>query len=608
MGTADWRCKRCGFEPNFARRRFCFDCGEARAGGAAVGAAIRPQARSGPVGDGGRRPMLAWARGRSEAGRQEEEGPPSKRTPGASIAAIVEQARRGAARVDAVGADAAGGANPPSASRPARAEAAMDSEGFITVGRGGRPTVSTAARAAAAGEGPRGGSGPADVPPAPTGRADERDGVGTPADQQGDDHDLGDDEPAQRDPAELRRRWADEAALVKRLAKQGLPEGHPALAAAHAARDAAEAAWRQAKPPAPATTRLRWAQTKLTKALEMADATNAAIKKAEEDHEKLMVQLHDRRADDGERVRMRQAAVEALRREIGGTDSPARARGGDTTALLEACGGLCSAVGPGLAALAEKLPEGSDEWQAVNDVLATLATSQRRVEEAAGMHQPQAFDIGDDDADVDDDGDLDEMSVGTPWSESHELDQGQGDTQRGQANGGTGSSAPHSGEDWGRWGQAQQWQATQWRTDERGRWHRSSWADQWEAEHGQATGWGTRRGGGEHDEESGEPSAKQRKQASGRAAPADGTAATSGNDEVATRPQATAAAAAAASQSSQVPAGSTTFEAQVAEVVQRAIGLGVQPITEDGSDLITLSPSLLERWVADNLGEGNGRR
>ncbi len=562
--------------------------------------------------------MLAWAKGQSAAGRRrEEEEPPSRRTPGASIAAIVEQARRGAAREEAAG--ARGAASDQAAPRPARDRAAMDADGFVSVGKGGKPTAATVARAAADVVGTSGGSGTADARAAAADRADERDGEEAPSGRRCDDQGLDDEESAHQDPAQLRQRWADEAALVRRLAKEGLPEGHPALVAAQAARDAAEAAWRSAKRPAPVATRLRWAQAKLTRALEMADATRAAIKKADDDHEKLMEQLHNRRMEDGERVRKRQLAVEELQREIGGLGTPAQAAsGGDATALLEACDGLCNAVGPELAALAEQLPEGSAQWQAVNKVLATLATRQRKVEEAAGMHRPQAFDIGDADADEDDVDDIDEMSVGTPWSESHELDQGlvaapQG--PQGQLSGSVCTSAQQQGDGWGSWGQAQ-WHATQWRADQYGKWHRSSWADQWEAEHGQAEGWGAsqregppqggaRRGGGEHDSESGEPRNKLRRQATGRAASADGAAAPSGGGEAAPRAQGVADAA-AAGQSTTGPAGSTAFEAQVAEVVQRAIEKGVQPITEDGNDLITLSPTLLARWVAENLEGGDG--
>ncbi len=570
-----------------------------------MGTADRPPARNGPIGANGRRPTLAWGNGRAEAGRREAEEPPTRRTPGASVAAIVEAARRGAA----VGS----GADLQAAPQPARQKTATDADGFTTVGKGGKPAAAVAGRASAATVGPNTGGGSADARHAAASSADAHSGEEAPVGQQGDDHEVDDAEPAQQGVNELRQRWADEAALVRRLAKQGLPDGHPALVAAHAARDAAEAAWREAKQPAPVATRLRWAQAKLNRALEMAEATRAAIKQADDEHARLMAQLHDRRADDDARVRKRQLAVEELQREIGGgVGSTARPTGGDASALLEACGGLCNSVGPELAALAERLPDGSEEWQAVNRLLATLAVSQRRVEEAAGMHQPQAFDIGDGDADEADEDDLDGMSVASQWSESRELGQGTDAAPGGQATGGMGPTAPHHGDDWSGWGQAQ-WQASQWRTNQHGRWVRSSWADQWEAEHTQSsTGWdaglqaasaqgGARRSGGEHDEESGEPSAKHRRQITGATAGADGATPAKAGEEAATKTQATAAAAAAI-HSSAGPTGAAAHEAQVSAIVERAIGQGVQPVTEDGSDLITLSPAQLARWASDNLG------
>ncbi len=617
IGAADWVCGRCGFEPNFARRRHCFDCGAPRSGASAVGAAPRPPARVGPVGDGGRRPMLAWGNASRDSGRRQAVEPPTRRTPGASVAAIVEAARRDAARADAAGTGGGGGPRDRADPQPARSSVVEDEEGFVTVGKGGKPAKTTMAAATPA-QGMVGGvghgGGPAGTRPAPATRAAEHDGEEAPGGKEGGDADLDDDDAPQRDPDpdKLRRRWMEEVALVRQLARQGLPEGHPALLAAHAARDAAEATWRQAKQPAPVATRLRWAQAKLAKAVEMAEATTAAIAKAEEEHEKVMAQLHDRRILDGERVRKRQAAVRDLQQEIGGDDSTARDAGCDAAAMLEACGGLCNTIGPELLALAERLPAGSDEWRAVNQVLATLATSQRRMEEAAGVHAeqpPQEYDIGDAEED-----DLDGMSVATPWSESHELGHDQRPVVGSQANGDVESRAAPPGNSWGDWGQAS-WSNAQWRADQHGRWHRSSWADQWEAEHGQAANWGTglqeaaqgaRRGCGEHDAESGEPSAKHRRQAPGHPATTDGTAANATGGEPARGAQATAATL-GMGQSPAAPPAEVPFEKQVAEVVERAVSQGVQPITDEGHDLITLSPALLARWVSDKLENGSTR-
>ncbi len=431
----------------------------------------------------------------------------------------------------------------------------------------------------------------------------------------------------QPEPEQLRRKWADEVAVVKHLARQGLPSGHPALAAAVAARDAAEAAWRGAKPPAPVATRLRWAQGKLTRALELAETTREAIGKAEADHEALMRQLHDRRCNDEERVRKRRRAVEELQAEIGGGQPAARAEGGGTEAVLAACGNLCNAVGPELLALAERLPGGSEEWQAANKILATLAESQRRLEEAAGVHddhgRPEAFNIGDGEGD-----DFDAMSEASQWSESHELgDHGASGTApavngqsqcRGDDNDGSADmGAAQGGDEWASWGQAQ-WQSTHWQTDQHGRWRRASWADQWEAEHahaapswtsGQQSGMGqcTRRSGGERDDDAGEPSAKHRRQQGAeRAVEAVAPPSPAAGGEAATGARA-ANPNSPTGPSPAAPGGATTHARQVEEIVNKAICMGVQPLTSEGEELITLSPELLSRWVAEHLETANGR-
>ncbi len=423
-------------------------------------------------------------------------------------------------------------------------------------------------------------------------------------------------------PEELRRRWLDEVALVKRLAKQGMPEEHPALAAAYAARDAAEAAWRSAKQPAPVATRLRWAQEKLNRAVELQAATRAAVEQAECEHRKLMAQLQERLDADRDRVSKRRLAVEELQEEISADLPAGRAKGGMSAAVLEACGGLCNSVGHELAALVELLPDGSAEQQAANKALATLAESQRRVEAAVGHdgrcpQSPQSFDIGDDDRGVE------AMSEASAWSESHELgasgDAPGNPVEAGQASahnkcgGGTaGRSDGHGADNWHRWDETK-WHTPHWQTDRHGRWRRATWADQWEEEYTQGDGWatghqassahGTRRGGGEHDEDTGEPSAKfRRQQASGHAmdvecadAPTVGAGASAGAHA--------AAAAAAAAPGTPIAgvASAATYERQVAEVVERAISMGVQPLSDDGEELVTLSPELLSRWVATHL-------
>ncbi len=578
---------------------------------------------------------MAWgARG---ADARTADVAPTRRTPGASAAALVEEARRKVARdtpaVVGRSAKTDVGGRPPSSS--AGATVTLDDDGFTVVGKRGKPLAAAATKTSAPREARDAGGGDSQAAaaqvasgakerPAAAAVAEARNGAAA-QDGQGGDQEEEDEDPPQPGPEELRRRWAEEVAVVKQLARQGISETHPAFAAAVAARDAAEAAWRGAKPPAPATTRLKWAQNKLARALELAETTREAITKAEADHDRLMQQLHERRADDDERVRKRKQAVEDIQAELGGGRTASRSGDGGAAAMLAACGSLCSAVGPELSALAERLPVGSEEWLAANKVLATLAESQRRVEEAAGLHDdaehPEAFNIADAD---DDDGDA--MSEASQWSESHELAGqggadgaaslgGQATCHGGVADGGGDTSNTSAGGEWANWGQAQ-WHAPHWHTDQHGRWRRASWADQWEAEyppptnwparHGSATTQHTRRDYGGRDDEAGEPSAKHRRQqTTERSSATEGATVPPPSDDAASSTRVPLANAAAgplhASQD-----GTNEYARQVANIVDKAISLGIQPLTHDGDDLITLSPEMLSRWVAEHLEPNDG--
>ncbi len=430
---------------------------------------------------------------------------------------------------------------------------------------------------------------------------------------------------AQPGPDFLRRKWLDEVALVKRLAKHGMAENHPAIVAAQQARDAAEAAWRQAKLPAPLPTRLKWAQDKLNRALELQSAASAAVQHAEDEHKRIMAQLHERCAEAQDRVNKRRLAVEALQEEVSSGLPARRPRAAPSAELQVACGGLCNSVGRELVALVELLQEGSAERQAANQVLATLATSQRRVEEAFGWEeqQPQEFDIGED-------GDNDDaMSGMSEWSESHELrdtDGGVGDApQNAQGVGSDGryDGTAHAGVGqeaggWSRWGD-DRWHAPHWHADRHGRWHRESWADHWEAERQQSPGWGsgqqadaaqgTRRVGGSHDDSSGEPSAKQRRQHDTDRAmePEGGTSANAGTGASAGAQVTVAPAATTAGTESAGTDAATAYARQVTDVVNRAIDMGIQPLTEEGEELITLTPEQLSRWVETRLASSHTR-
>ncbi len=592
----DWRCG-CGFFPNFAHRRACFSCGKPR-GGSADGAAARGGGSLlGPVGAGGLRPQLSWGAARAAAAAGKDVAP-SFRVPGASLAARAsDQQPAGQRRAPALAATTNKGSTGGKAAEKvsvstAAGNADIDEDGFQTV----RPRGRARARAGDAGGG-EGGATDADDDDAmgdaggETSRGDAADGAEA-ADCDG-DGDL-DDVPT---PAQLRRRWQEEIAVVKRLGQQGLPTGHPALVAACQARDSAEQAWREAKDPTPLAVRLSRAQSKVDRAIALQADTRAAIQKLEAEYKAQLAILEQKMDEDRDRVQLRRRQLEEVQAEagagVGGGGSVHRA-GADAARKVH--NAMCNEMAPAVAALVEQVDSDSPAWKVLNGLLCQLATSQHELQQAfesaatdgqqqSGQQQqeqrrqPSTFDIGDDHQH-----DRRADGEGSEWSESHDL--------RGQV----GTDAADDG--WGPWqyptrhdahdqsmGSGEWWDEPHWRTRTRwqpsrhGHWTRSSWADSWEEEH-------------QGEGEAGQGAAKHRRTQEPAPAP------TSGDAEPGLAGSATtsggAEAAAAAERLRQ-------YNERLAAIVSRAIELGIQPLTDNGEELQFLAPAQLEEWVATKL-------
>ncbi len=246
------------------------------------------------------------------------------------------------------------------------------------------------------------------------------------------------------------------------------------------------------------------------------------------------------------------------------------------------------------------------------------------MEEAAGVHDDgerhETYNIGDNEDD--------ECDAMSQWSESHELpghgvagdaaDQGgQATGMGGAADGIADTSKQSAGGAWNNWSHAQ-WHAPHWQTDQHGRWRRASWADQWEAEYAPPAAWAAgqgsgaaqharREGSGRDDDEPCEPSAKHRRQHdSQRGMQVEGPHVSTACEDAAATNRAQAADASVGTPSASQD-GAANFARQVANVIDRAISMGIQPIADNGDELITLSPELLARWVAEHLEAGDGQ-
>ncbi len=402
-------------------------------------------------------------------------------------------------------------------------------------------------------------------------------------------------------PAQLRRRWQEEIAVVKHLGQQGLPADHPALVAACQARDSAERAWREAKDPTPLSVRLSRAQAKVDRAIALQADTRSAMQKLEAEYKAQLAVLEEKMAEDRDRVQLRRQQLEEVQAEagagVGAGDGGHRA---GMAAAQKVHSAMCNEMAPAIAALVEQVDSDSPAWQILNGLLCQLATSQHELQQAFqpqgsnGQQQqrqqqqqqqqrPCTYDIGDgrpNDQRAD--------GEGSEWSESHDL-RGHAGTGASDDGWGSWSYPPRDGEQDQSMGSGEWWDEPHWKTKTRwhpsgyGQWTRSSWADSWEEEN--------------HDEGDGDAeqgAAKHRRTHAPTPAPASEAAETAVASGATSGGDAEAAAAARLRH----------YNERVAAIVARAIELGIQPLTDEGEELQILSPGQLDEWVAAKIPFG----
>ncbi len=601
----DWTCKGCGFQPNFARRRTCFECRRPRSprGSAAGGAGGGTRGLSqGPVGAGGLRPLLgrgAAAAGVGGLGKGELRAP-SYRVPGASVAA---RAQATATASPGAAATTGGGAAPGNGTAPAPPRSTGDNngtlEGNIAVGgaevdeEGFRVVRGSAWRRQRAAAADSAGAGGAARDRADAAARTSEAGNGGAAEARA-AADEGDPEDATVAPTadELHRAWLAEVAVVRRLRQQGLPTDHPAMVAACATRDEAEGLWRSAKDPAPTAVRLSRAQAKLDRAISAQAETRTAMLELEEAHRAKMAELQSRLDSDDQRVRQRRQQLREIQTEIAGDGGHREAEARQGAAVQQVHTALCKTVAPTIAALVEQLDSSTPAWGVLNGLLGTLSDSKHLLEKAIAPRPPATatFDIGDGEGGQG--GQAHDADSDSEWSESHELRGGpERHGQEGSEGGAQGSSwlghglgrddrddgfQPMDTDDW--WhGSQDTWSAgVRWEACGHGKWARArqSWADAWETEAAQ-------------DDEADAPPAAARRRL-----------------EPAPQPVATGAAAAGGDKKGEeadVEERRKAHHDRVQRIVSAAIDAGVQPLTAQGEELVVLDPNQLAAWAEENL-------
>ncbi len=611
----DWTCRSCQFAPNFSRRRDCFRCGRTRSprgvGKSNTGGGSGHITR-GPVGAGGLRPMLggrAASSNGASADVKAKEKAPTFRVPGASVAARASSHAGGdtwasIARQPTRPNDASPPSAPPTNNdtthKPAdvgSGDDGIDDEGFQVVTRRNNRGAGTTKH-----------NGGYDAKTDTARRRDdddERQDTGV-ENEHGDDDGDGEGDVGQPTVAELQRAWHTEIALVKKLRQQGLPDGHPVMRAACESRDAAEQAWRGSKEPAPASVRLGRAQSKLDRAVSLQADARRAILDAEAEHRDRMATLQATMDQCTERVRLRRRQLSEVQGEVGAAGG---ANGGSVQraqqeAIRHVHSTICEEVGPTIAALVEQIDTDAPAWSTLNSVLGKLSASKATLEEACQPRHATRYNIGEG---------SDQCDARSEWSESHELggqpwgdgdgwigydhdgdDTGhrhhdqQGEGRQGDAAHDDRDQSMGTGDWWDapsrRWGGGARWQACG-----HGQWARTSWADQFEEEHGDSITDGgqpaparRRLDDAVDGQDAGDAWGAQRHRGTGGATMAGATATSTATDD-------------------DPEERKRKHGARVDHIISMAVDAGVNPLTSSGEELHMLDPHQLDAWVAEQF-------
>jgi hypothetical protein len=180
-------------------------------------------------------------------------------------------------------------------------------------------------------------------------------------------HDEGDDDAAddleQTAPSvdQLRALLDREQQVVALLEKDGRDESDPVLETARRQVQLARTRLAEARGPRPHHVSLRYATEKLNRAVRAQEKAEAEIEALDTQYRSQRQELSRVLSEARDRVELRQAEVDEVRRQVGAEASVGRQAGEDRSSrLARACG---NDIGPALAAIAESLDTGSDAYR-----------------------------------------------------------------------------------------------------------------------------------------------------------------------------------------------------------------------------------------------------
>ncbi len=667
----EWACL-CGFDTNRPRRDACFRCGRSRdvaevrgGGGGAKGfgkgrgadgkahRGAHPREADGgcgkgPVGAGGSRPLLG-GRGRGPLGGAadgdgERTSPQPPMGGGKGSPGIMWPARDGdwpKAGFTANGKGDSKGKRGPedSATREQgtgkgssawrRPQAVVDEDGYELV----QPRRVRAGKSGGQEEG--GGAtatkgGGRDVAWATTTRRRWTDV------DDSDDDDVGDEELEEQhddvgvdgeggaevaDPRQLRSAYEEHARAAKDLERRGIHG--PALETLRAARDAAERRWREAKPPAPLSKRLEWADTKLRKAQATLARVRLELDEFDEATERKRAELCRKVQEAQEWCQWRRRQLDDVHGEAAETAPGRRGTSVESGGTAEVRQRIRGYMLPEMQAIMEGVPEGTELRERLALFAAGLADAETRLGTPQEVEGPTCFHMGDDESRQED------------WDDGYqEMEDGRETREDGP------EGCKHDAA-----------RASEWRPEGIGRWTKTGTSGTGGRLRGASgtsatattttralttdgdvsangpTGKGATAGdqpaatasggatGGDADVADGDGARAgkhRRLQTTTEAAEAERAASDSRRAQELQRQLEQASAAQEQSYRSglggfgsqaALSTAAQSFVMHVQRVQAQASEMGVEPKTQDGRMLLELSPAELEQWVQENLGD-----
>ncbi len=413
------------------------------------------------------------------------------------------------------------------------------------------------------------------------------------------------------DPRQLRAAYEEHAKAARELERKG--NYGPALATLQLARDEAERRWREAKPPAPLSKRLEWADAKLRRAQGALTRVRLELDAFDEDTDRRRAEICDRIQEAERWYHWRKQQLDEVHDEAAecapGRRSGASGGGGTETVRRR----IRAHMLPEMQAILEVVPEGSDLHGRLALFAAGLADAEAKLGDWREDEGPTTYHMGDDDSHE-------------AWSEGAQAEYGdEQDQQRHPM------------------GRCQEGTTAVWKPEGAGRWTRTGapkGGDQQPGPEGKAGsgarkptqangGNGTGEGkatadgsaanascaaaGMEEDDGDATRAGKHRRRHTAAEVEQEERAASDNRRAEELRMQFEQAAAAQErsfrdgkggfGSEAALSVAAQGFVLRVQRVQAQAGEMGVEPLAQDGRTLLELSPAELKQWVRDNFGD-----